>query len=523
MTNLAEESARGGASLFLGVGMATVAAGIGSILIGRLLGPGDYALYSLALVFPTLLFSFSIFGIDISLVRYIPKLRAEGRLDEANSVLRTGLLLRAISGSAMAVVGIIGSDLFAALVLNRPTLAPLIRFSCIAVAFEALFWVTFYIFQGLDKIAWSGANRSFQALLKTCVSVGLILLGFGLFGAIAGFVASYVLTAVLSVVLLFLELRKGESRDFHRFSKKVHARMLLSFGLPLCIVTIIASLAIQYRLVVLAAFASDIEVGNFSAAVNIATLLAGISTPLIISLLPVFSKVSSTGTQAEIEKAFTMAHRYVALLVVPSTILFIVLSKEIVLFLYGPEYGLAALYLMQFASIFLLVGLGNGVLESFFNGIGKNMLTLAFWTIYLALFLPLGFFLTQEAGVTGLVAAEFISRACACVYGLWVGKRRLHMTMDIRGIVQVFLSAGVAGGFLLILKLVVQINELFVLLIGTALFFFLYLTLVPLTGALRESDIDLLDRAFSPMRGISKIATPLLKYERFVLSRTSRE
>jgi hypothetical protein len=71
--------------------------------------------------------------------------------------------------------------------------------------------------------------------------------------------------------------------------------------------------------------------------------------------------------------------------------------------------------------------------------------------------------------------------------------------------------------------LVVQINELFVLLIGAALFLFLYLTLIPLTGALRESDIDLLDRAFSPMRGINKIATLLLKYERFVLSWISRE
>lgn len=503
--------------------MATVITGIGSILIGRYLGPSDYALYGLALIFPTLLFSFSIFGVDVSLVRYIPKLRAEGRFDEANSVLRTGLLLRVISGAAMAIIGVIGSDLFAAMVLNRPALAPLIRFASIAVAFEALFWVTFYLFQGLDKMTWSGGSRFVQAFSKAFISVGLILLGFSLFGAVTGFVASYVLSAILSVVLLFSELRKGGSKGLHRFSKKAHARMLLSFGIPLYAVTIIASLAIQYRLVVLATFASDIEIGNFSAVVNIATLLASISAPLIMSLLPVFSKVSSTGTQTEIKKAFTVAHRYVALLVVPSTILFMILSKEIVLFLYGPEYGLAALYLMQFASIFLLVGLGNGVLESFFNGIGENKLTLAFWTVYLTLFLPLGFFLTQEAGVTGLIAAEFISRACACVYGLWVGKRRLHMTMDIRGIVQVFLSAGVAGGFLLIFELVVQINELFVLLIGAALFFFLYLTLVPLTGALRESDIDLLDRAFSPMRGINKIAMPLLKYERFVLSWTSRE
>ena len=94
MTNglieLAEDSVTGGTTLLVGEGVFMVMTGLGSIFIARLLAPSDFALYSLALVLPTFLFSISNFGIDNAVVRYTSKLQAGGNNEAAIQMIMTG-------------------------------------------------------------------------------------------------------------------------------------------------------------------------------------------------------------------------------------------------------------------------------------------------------------------------------------------------------------------------------------------------------------------------------------------------
>jgi len=518
LTDLAEDSIRGATSLVLGMVTATIVNGIGTILVGRLLGPVLYAQYSLALVLPSLLFSFSIFGIDIALVRYVPKMRAEGNDKEALRTLRVGLLLRLLIVAFVSITGFLLSGLFAEAVLGRPSLAPYIAFSCIAVAFEGLFWVAFFALQSLDKPSWSGFIRIFQASMKAGMSVFLILIGLEMFGAISGFVLSYVVTGVISIALLAKELQKYGEVNFKGRNKTYYTKLIMIFGLPLYAVTIIAAFAIQYRLVLLAAFSSDVDVGNFSVAVNISTLLRAVSAPLFIALLPAFSRVSTLSGDSDISRAFAMAHRYVALVIVPAATIFMIMSQEIILLLYGSEYATASMYLTLFSSVFLLVGLGNGVLTSFFSGVGKNTLTLLFYVVYVVAFLPLGFISTALAGGQGLIAAHFVSTLLACIVGLWKGKQQLHLKYDFLSLGRIYLSSGIAAVMILLLNQLVEMHYVATVIAGFSLFILFYLTLLPLTRAVRDQDIRILDGALGAMRGINLAIGPILKYERMVLS-----
>lgn len=64
----------------------------------------------------------------------------------------------------------------------------------------------------------------------------------------------------------------------------------------------------QYRIILLAYNVSDLEIGNFQAAVNFTTLLITISTPISMALFPAFSKIDNAGE--EIRNAFQYSVKY---------------------------------------------------------------------------------------------------------------------------------------------------------------------------------------------------------------------
>lgn len=518
LSDVAHDSIRGGTFLVIGVGLATIISGIGSIVTANLLGPDDYAVYSLVMVLPTLLASFTIFGIDVALVRYIPKMRAEGSQGDAFSILKTGLGLRIMVAILLATGGYLGSSLFCDLILERPELTPYVQFTCLSIVFEALFWISFYVFQALDKTAWGAMTRTLQAGSKATVSIGLIVIGFGMFGAVIGFVTSFVITATIAIPFILREVYEHRNLPSSDLSNSQRSSLILRYGMPLYAVTVIAAIVIQYRLVLLGLYTSDTVVGNYKAAVNVSTLLSGLTYALLVALLPAFSKISANSSHADNRTSFILAQRHVAMLVVPASTLIIVLSDEISSVIYATEYEFVSLYLMLYSLVFLLVGLGNGVLESFFNGVGENKLTLLLWLSELVLIVPLGFLFTIQYGAVGLIIAFIFSKAFACVIGLWSGKRSLGIGIDVGGLARIYLSAGIATVGLFVFIQLLSYSPLVMLIVGACIFMATYLTFLPLTNGIKKSDLDLLYGALKPVRGVYFIAKPILWYLSFISS-----
>jgi hypothetical protein len=82
MTNdlfkVAEDSARSSFFLISGTALSTVILAIGSILTGRFLGPELYGQYTLALVIPSLLLTFTDLGISQGITKFTASLKAKG-------------------------------------------------------------------------------------------------------------------------------------------------------------------------------------------------------------------------------------------------------------------------------------------------------------------------------------------------------------------------------------------------------------------------------------------------------------
>lgn len=152
LTEIAEDSARGGFFLFTGNALSLMILAVGSIIIARLLGPDNYGLYSLSLVVPSILAGFIDFGISSSLTMFSAKLRAEGKSNLAASVLKSGFLFKLIIGIIMSIICFTFSDTFAAYVLNRPGMGFLVKIASFLILFQTVFTSLNSSFVGLDKM-----------------------------------------------------------------------------------------------------------------------------------------------------------------------------------------------------------------------------------------------------------------------------------------------------------------------------------------------------------------------------------
>lgn len=161
---VAEDSARGGFFLISGTVLATVILAVASILIGRVLGPELYGQYTLVFVVPQLLFFFTDLGINQGIVKFTASLRAKGEIDRLARMIRSGLLIRALTGLAMFAVSYSLADWFALFFLQRPDLAFYVRIASIGIIFQVIFSTVTSAFVGLDKTEYNALTTNIQAI-----------------------------------------------------------------------------------------------------------------------------------------------------------------------------------------------------------------------------------------------------------------------------------------------------------------------------------------------------------------------
>jgi O-antigen/teichoic acid export membrane protein len=136
-TEMAKVSAKGGFHLLWGLVASTVISSIGTIIIATLLSPSDLGLYSIAVGAPNLIANFRDWGINTAMVKYSAQYNSEGEIAKVKSVFVSGIVFELILGTALTFTAFFLSD-FLAVILQRPTIVPLIQISSLIVLSTAL-------------------------------------------------------------------------------------------------------------------------------------------------------------------------------------------------------------------------------------------------------------------------------------------------------------------------------------------------------------------------------------------------
>jgi O-antigen/teichoic acid export membrane protein len=529
-----------------GTGASTVIAGIASMVIARLLGPSSYGLYSLAFVLPALFASVIDFGASDALTRFAASLRAQQKYARLASMMSSGLFLRVITSSAAFLLAFGFSSQLAAFVLDRHDMGQLVAVASVMIVFQGLWELSCETLVGLDRADQSALIGILPDVVRVVLSPVLIVVGLGVVGAITGQVSGYALAGLLGMWLLLTHrgaLRKMSIEGGSKSDPGRDVRTMLAYGLPIYIGGLLATVLDQYQNIVLAFFTSNAEIGNFNAAMNFTALIGIVATPVGITLFPAFSKLDlETGKEA-LQELFRRSVRYTTLTILPVAVLVATLSRDLVLALYGPAFDHASTYLMLYAGIFLLTGLGYQVIGNFLCGIGRTKETLKMAVLQIIVFIPAAPIMAWLFDVPGVIVAVVMSALVATGFGLWLTTGTYGMTVDFRKSAATLTAALVSTlPVLLFLQNSPFLSPRFVgwlffmqnssflffpavanVVVSVPIYLAAYLTLVPALGAIEQTDFHTLAPIFGQIKILGTATNSIFAYERWLLKVLERK
>ncbi|MCX8188483.1 MAG: oligosaccharide flippase family protein [Nitrososphaeria archaeon] len=512
LSNIIEESARGGFFLFIGYFMSLVILALGSMIVGRLLGPEGFGIFSLAFVVPTLILGFLDPGVGAALTRYTAKYRTEKKLDFAKSILRTGLLYKVTVSTIATISCIIFSDNFATILLNRPELGNIVKIASIIIFFQTIFNYLGEAFSGLDRMEGNALILNIEAVAKTFLSPILIVLGLGVIGAVIGHIASYAVAVVVGIIFFIKVYNMMGNPAENSFLDNI--KMMISYGFPLYAANFLNTISSQFQILVLAYFASNSEIGNFYVAARLLALVGVLAYPFS-ALFPAFSKVK-IGSK-ELQTLFKLSTKYTSLAIVPATVLVMALSKDVVYAFYGRSYTLAPEYLTLYVLTNLYAGFGAIIFGHMFNGLGYTRVSFYSTLVNFITFIPLVYILTSKYSVLGTLYAIIISQTLSLAYNIWASKKVLNLKFETISSAKIYLIS-----FIAVIPLILFSNILYFpywiinLIVRGTTYFIIYLTLLPLSKTITEYDLENIETLVKRHRLFKTIMGPIIKYERIL-------
>jgi O-antigen/teichoic acid export membrane protein len=522
LSTIAQKAARGGVFLFIGNSSSTVILAVGVIVVARLLGPLNYGLYTLTVTVPVLLAALADVGMNYALIRLPARLGAEGDHTRANRLINLGFLLKLTISAIASIVCYAGSTMIATIVLNRPQLAPFIQLASLMIVFQAIYDAASNIFIGQDLMQYSAGVQFIQATLKGTLAPVLVFVGLGIAGAIWGYVLALAAAGLAGAMLLFTKHARASGRPTNLASMEL--RTLLGYGLPLYAAAILSVFLNQYQNIVLAHFASNVQIGNFSATWSFTSFMTILTYPITTAMFPMFSKMDPKNQRSDLARGFLLAVKYASLLMIPASVAVMIFSRNLIYLTFGSSYAFAPQYLALLSALYLLTGIGYLILGSFLNGVALTRTVLKMGILTLAIYVPLCPALTWLWGPLGLLIAYILANAIGAVYGLNRASAIFGARPDLKASGRILLaSLGAAAPTIALIRLDAMGIGVSNLIVGGLLFLVIYLTLAPITGAIDKWDVSNLRSLLPRTRIVTWLANPIFDYEANLLSMMGRD
>ncbi len=376
---------------------------VNSIIVARWLGPNNLGIYSILIQIQGLVITFGLFGIPISVSKFIAEYSKKDRsaLQNIVSSLMTFSLVISI---IIAIPFFMSSDFLATKIYKEPTLKLLIRISSFTIFISLL--NNFYkaIMQGFQKI---------ESLARINVVVGLVsvvitfLLVFKM--NLQGVAIRDLVIAIISIISLWALLNKTVFSTGVRIKLKIDKDILLKifiFALPLFISSIIiygGNLFIRSHLVVKCGFDKS---GLFSIADNFFQIIYFIPQAIAIPFLPIITRMYSYDFE-NFSKNASRVVKLTGFLVLPIAVILGIFSKDVISLLYGKSYFES--WLVSFLVIFAGAMVSPGyVLGQALIAAGRSRQILGLSLVQVLVNVSISYYMINLLGLTGLGIAFLI-------------------------------------------------------------------------------------------------------------------
>ncbi len=491
----------------IGQVIVTAISAITIIWIARVIGQTSYGEYTVALVPASLLLLLQDLGMNHAVMRFCALYRHEGR-SGLRSIVLTSLLFSGATSFLLSVLLFVFSEVVASVYLLRPEVAPLVRTASLSILGNGLVSTVVAILAGYELMELRSVTQIIFSVVRGVMSVFLVLIGLGAFGAMFSYTLSLVLTGLVGVLLVFAFVRFKSDDGGVNFGT---LKMLLSYGFPLSLGVILGGVLSQIYNSLIIFYASTDMIGNYGAATNFGVLISFLTVPISTVLFPLFSKFRRDDPQ--LKSIFRAAVKYTSMMTLPVVLVIILLAAPLSRIIFTMDYPLVPLYLSLYILTFAFEGLGGLSLGSVISGVGESRVQLVSSVYTVVMGASLALLLIPRLQIVGLLITMIIAPRAGWLYQTLWARKNLGFTVDWGATARIYGTALVAFVASYLVVNVPPLEGWVALICGGFAYLFVYLVGLPLCGALRLDDCKLLGAimdSFGPFAPIFRFALSLL-------------
>ncbi len=285
------------------------------------------------------------------------------------------------------------------------------------------------------------------------------------YGGISIFAAS------ASNVMNFVNLGRLISfkKNGEKYNLKKHIKPMLVFFW----VSVAATIYTNLDNVMLGFMNTDTEVGYYSGAVKVKTILIGLVTSASVVLLPRVSNYLEKGKREEFNQVLNKTMRLIIIMAVPLTIYFIFFAKESITFLSGKEFEGAIVPMMIIMPTLLFIGMTNliGIQMMVPLGREKQVFRSEVWGAVIDFVINL--FLIPGYGAAGAAIGTVVAELAVLIVQLIYTGKDVKVIFSDMPWVKIIAACVVAGAVAVPVKLA-DWNSVITLMVSGCLFFGIY-------------------------------------------------
>ena len=388
----------------------------------RALGPADFGLYAVVTSIVSVLNNVVIAATLQTVSRFTA--RDEGR---AGSVLRAGLLVQTAIGLGLFLLLQVLAGAIAGF-LRDPRIEVPLRVAAAIVPAYALYAVNVGFLNGRRQFGRQAMLDITYSTLRLGLTVGAVLLGLGVVGAVAGFAAAALLILGVSALLIAREPRPHAPFSMREF---------LHFGGWLVVLTLLANLLLTADLWIVKRLADPVianqRAGVFRAALTLSQLLYQMLIPIALVLFPTLAKLAASEDPGTARAIVHDALRYVVMAVLPGAALIGGMGGELLGLLYGAAYRAGGEWLVFLAPAYAGWTLAY-LLAVALAGAGAARSGVIVLAIGLVAQVAAGSLLHGALGPRGVAIGDVIGSAAAVLAGLAFATRRFGAILPWRSL-----------------------------------------------------------------------------------------
>lgn len=314
---------------------------------GRWFGPADYGRFGVILVMLSIVEILVSSGIPQAVSKFI----AENE-KYAYHIKNAALTIQIIFSLALFSFYLLFAPTIAE-ILNDVELTRYIQLSAFDIPIFAVFLIySNGVLGGLREFGIQSKVLMIYSGVKVASILLFLLIGYGLFGAIVG----YILASAIGLIIAQFYCKLNKYRVYFP------SKRIIRFAVPIIIFSVALMILMSLDLIFVQAIIGDNEeTGFYTTATVIARLPYFIFLALSVTLLPSVSKSMGKGDMKQTRQYIRNSLRYMLMLVVPATFLISATSTNLISLVYshvyepgGPSLGIL-IFGLTFLSVFVIL------------------------------------------------------------------------------------------------------------------------------------------------------------------------